>query len=1243
MSETAVSIAAKLAIAKAKLAVLKAAFGSINRFPAGSSKGGQFAPKGTAGGGAAGEKHPPNTFVETGWAGSGMWGKPKAPPAGSKPHPQVDDKGKPVHINYPTPASPANTWGNPKAVATFTPGGNTPEVLNGVPFKSWKPPKDGWAKVGGTNEKLDADFPFVPHPTKHTGAGVIIMEPDGRVWLTKPTNEFGGYKHTLPKGTAESGLTMQQNAIKEAFEETGLKVKIVGIAADIERDTSKARYYFARRVGGTPKDMGWESQALRLAPRKQALDLLNKPHDKSLLADSLDEFGVRKAKGQPTKADSTGKPGAWQFQERWPGGSALGGQWKAMGADGITAPPKIAGGLDGANSIYQKVVNAAHDALQAGDLKAANAALDKYQASADKFATGAKASSHVKWGAQVHQYVTQAKADIKAKTTATATADKLTGPQKLSVMTPAGAKPGGSNPGGLYTDSEGKWLVKGSNAGDATPRSQNEVLASKLMGAVGVGAPDMKLVDLEGKHGGGIGVASKWVDGAQAFNASNAAHIAAAQADFVTHAWLANYDALGMSMDNTVIKGGKAINIDPGGALLYRAQGAPKGDAFGNKADEFDSMRDPAKNPNGAKVYGSMTASQLAASAEKLKVIDDATIGKLVQAYGPGTDYDKGVLTAKLISRKADILARVAALQPQPAPTPKLAPASAPAPAVAAPAAPTGSITVKGEKLTFVEGKSNKFWQVAVVGTKVVTQWGKNGTEGNQTFKDMGTVKAAAKEADKLWHSKKAKGYQDAGLVNMKVTGAAAATITSTAPSAPPTAAAPTVKPAKPMFTGVHAKTYSDVADGLLRGDPMTVLGALGTAPQGKLTITAGGNKVTIFNPPKSPDGKALFKLHKDLVAYHEALKAAPPAPTAAPASQIEKPTNWPFTGKAQFYNDLTDKAQSLHAASDLAGLKAMKFKGTGLMVWPANSANGALMTDYHSKLVADLEAKQATATMQAVHTAQQTLSTPVQNPPKPGTTAPGNAAAMPDFGKAKLPTSNSNAASNNAKVDKIAELASKGDVKGLLSLNFGSNNYAKKQAQLANDALKALGSQHSVAAGQKANSHPALFGGQSPVNVAAAAGKTKQPMPASHPATKVKVDPAKFPATPVFVTSNAAVKSENEGHAQALLMLGTKGDLKALKDYDKFSQKSQKLTEFKQGLIESLEQQLFPPRGKSGVHKNPPPIGVAKTPLKALSDHAAHFAPVKVTEAYKVTAHHKICRLCRAWQDGRCHGDEGV
>lgn len=192
-------------------------------------------------------------------------------------HPRAGDDGQAVAIKEPSHPSAPSTWHNPDAVATFVPDGDVPLSLNGVPFRAWKDhPRttEGWDFAEGINDDLDEPLFHLPQGKK-AAAGVIIEEPDGRVWLVAPTNKFGGYHASFPKGTAEPELSLQGTALKECFEETGLQVKITGFVGDFERTTSKARIYRAKRVGGTPIAMGWESQAVHLAPKGELYTLLN--------------------------------------------------------------------------------------------------------------------------------------------------------------------------------------------------------------------------------------------------------------------------------------------------------------------------------------------------------------------------------------------------------------------------------------------------------------------------------------------------------------------------------------------------------------------------------------------------------------------------------------------------------------------------------------------------------------------------------------------------------------------------------------------------------------------------------------------------------------------------------------------------------------------------------------------------------------------------------------------------------
>jgi 8-oxo-dGTP pyrophosphatase MutT (NUDIX family) len=210
--------------------------------------------------------------------------KPKEPKhyPNAMPHPMPNDYGDDVTINEPSTATPLEAWGDSSAIATLVPGGPVPDQLNGVPFSPWRNAPDSaeeWNEVEGQDHMLhEPPFESLGKPA----AGVVVEEPDGRVWVIHPTNRFGGYAGTFPKGRLEEGINLQASAIKEAYEESGLQVEITGFLGDVERSVTTARYYTARRVGGTPSEMGWESQGVSLVPRSKLYEVLNSPNDHGL-------------------------------------------------------------------------------------------------------------------------------------------------------------------------------------------------------------------------------------------------------------------------------------------------------------------------------------------------------------------------------------------------------------------------------------------------------------------------------------------------------------------------------------------------------------------------------------------------------------------------------------------------------------------------------------------------------------------------------------------------------------------------------------------------------------------------------------------------------------------------------------------------------------------------------------------------------------------------------------------------
>ena len=219
-------------------------------------------------------------------------------------HPGGLHEGREVVILKPHVPSAQSTYRNSHKIATFIPN------QTGVPrnaFTDSKPfldvlPQTSFARNFHANrdtliEQVPSVTPVTATAFKHNwGAGLVIFEPDGRVWIAHPTNGFGGDRATFPRGSYDdSDMTdLRTTAVREVFEETGIFGAIVayggspliggvsntqtqtdwmsdlrgsGVFADVFQDGHKrVRYYLARRIAGSPLGTGWESQAVSLAP-----------------------------------------------------------------------------------------------------------------------------------------------------------------------------------------------------------------------------------------------------------------------------------------------------------------------------------------------------------------------------------------------------------------------------------------------------------------------------------------------------------------------------------------------------------------------------------------------------------------------------------------------------------------------------------------------------------------------------------------------------------------------------------------------------------------------------------------------------------------------------------------------------------------------------------------------------------------------------------------------------------------
>ena len=511
--------------------------------------------------------------------------------------------------------------GKADSVVVFSAGEASPvKELNGVAFSKYDPPAD-WADVSGQADVDEPELPEVPRGME-LSSGLLIREKDGRVWMMRPKGGYGGYHQTFPKGRAEDGLSLQANAIKEGFEETGLKAKIVGFAGDFEGDTTITRFYIAEREGGDPAQAGEESEGVVLAPPARLKDFLNRERDRKIANAMTGDAAFNEA---DHPRDPDGKFGSG-------GGSGGGSSGKASLTSSFEKAKKIA------KSMLAKGVNPTtkpEDFWSQLSSAETEALINHYgtgKETQEAMAVVATPEHEAQWKALEKEVPAPKPHDPVSKASPLKMGDlKKVGPQM------------GSNPGGVYElPGVGEFYVKQAQ----TPaHAKNELLAAKLFALTGSPTLEYRKVK-DGTH-----VATKL----QKLDKKNVKDLSpeerkAAQADFVTQAWLANYDAAGTGGDNIGVIDGKVTPLDFGGALEYRAQGKPKGDAFGIHVGELKTMLDPSKSPDAAALYGEMSDDQMKESAQKVVNLSDEEIDDAVASMGGST-----ALAQKMIARKNDI------------------------------------------------------------------------------------------------------------------------------------------------------------------------------------------------------------------------------------------------------------------------------------------------------------------------------------------------------------------------------------------------------------------------------------------------------------------------------------------------------------------------------------------------------------------------------------------------------------
>ena len=157
----------------------------------------------------------------------------------------------------------------------------------------------------------------------------------------------------------------------------------------------------------------------------------------------------------------------------------------------------------------------------------------------------------------------------------------------------------GSTEGGFYRGSDG--VTRYVKFYEDPAQAYSEAVSNRIYRELDLTAPQSALVRQKGQ----LALASEMIESAGTLGRVGLTKARAERVlqGFAADVWLANWDAVGLELDNILIAGRRLARIDQGGSLLFRARAGRKPLQRLERLDEWDGFANLTRNPAYASVF----------------------------------------------------------------------------------------------------------------------------------------------------------------------------------------------------------------------------------------------------------------------------------------------------------------------------------------------------------------------------------------------------------------------------------------------------------------------------------------------------------------------------------------------------------------------------------------------------------------------------------------------------------------